>query len=226
MTTLLDSVYTEISFIRRHIERQNKIYCRDLGSEYAIAFLNYIETINTQKGLDEAKSEQIAVFAILALSISGGILLTKYFSALTAKELAAKAVNEIAVRSIIKLKSEKAWKSLLWMNKENSAAGLILGTAWDTYFPLLSEKVKSQIKDIATQVNIPKGIIKDVNDKRKRPIVFQNILFNLATSSADAIDATIYYFYKKKQTEILKKLLIESPYLTSETKKVKKYYTI
>ena len=115
-------------------------FVKPYGIAYNEAYLSFNETIKEQEEADKAAREAAMQFALFALSLCGGSILTQVFGSAVLKEVAAK----VAVDTVCNYGMERAFKVAAFVER-NKTAQFALGELWGKAEGWIGDKLKNKI---------------------------------------------------------------------------------
>jgi len=130
---------------RAHTQAENnwqRNFVLPYGTAYTNARASFKKTLKEQEDADKAARERVAAFAMFALSLCGGSVLTCVFGQACAKTAASK----IAVDIICEREMNRAFKVAAMINA-NKTASFALGALWDGGAGFLSDKLKESLAE-------------------------------------------------------------------------------
>jgi hypothetical protein len=154
-------------FQRAHIRAHNdwqRNFVIPYSNAYSTAWENFKKTLEDQEKADAEQRAKAIGFAMFALSLCGGSVLTAVFGQAAVKA----AASEIALDAICKREMERAFKVAAFVS-ENKTASFALGEVWDKTGELISDKVKSSLAE--TSANFP-----SLGEFATRPLNMRNNL--------------------------------------------------
>jgi hypothetical protein len=154
-------------FQRAHIRAHNdwqRNFVIPYSNAYSTAWENFKKTLEDQEKADAEERAKAIGFAMFALSLCGGSVLTAVFGQAAVKA----AASQIALDVICKREMERTFKVAAFLS-ENKTASFALGELWDKGGELITDKVKGSLAE--NNANFP-----SLGEFATRPLNMRNNL--------------------------------------------------